>query len=382
MPADPVASGPTVHPTTMAAIAVVPGRAGSIAVRRVARPSAADLEGSGVLVRVLEVGLCGTDLEIASAEFGTAPPGDDHLVIGHEGLGRVEAVGPEAPAGLAPGRLVVATVRRPGRSVYDAIGRADLTTDDDVRERGINRLHGFLAEAYVEDAEHLVGLPESLLEVGVLLEPLSIVEKALRVADEVQARLRIWRPERAAVIGAGTIGLLTALVLRLRGVDVTVLSRRRPPTLPSELVEAIGGRYRSTEDVAVVEAARRHGPFDLILEASGHSPLAFEAADALGPNGVLVLASVTGGERTAEVPTDRINRAFVLQNKALVGTVNAAPEDFDAGVADLLLAERRQPGWLGRLKTTPIDGLDDPAAMLRALGEDETAIKAFVRVSA
>lgn len=382
MPADPVASGPTVHPTTMAAIAVVPGRAGSIAVRRVARPSAADLEGSGVLVRVLEVGLCGTDLEIASAEFGTAPPGDDHLVIGHEGLGRVEAVGPDAPAGLAPGRLVVATVRRPGRSVYDAIGRADLTTDDDVRERGINRLHGFLAEAYVEDAEHLVGLPESLLEVGVLLEPLSIVEKALRVADEVQARLRIWRPERAAVIGAGTIGLLTALVLRLRGVDVTVLSRRRPPTLPSELVEAIGGRYRSTEDVAVVEAARRHGPFDLILEASGHSPLAFEAADALGPNGVLVLASVTGGERTAEVPTDRINRAFVLQNKALVGTVNAAPEDFDAGVADLLLAERRQPGWLGRLKTTPIDGLDDPAAMLRALGEDETAIKAFVRVSA
>lgn len=375
---------PTAPPddaSTMAAIAVVPGRPDSIHVRRLPRPDPSALTGSQALVRVLEVGVDGTDVEIADAEFGTAPPGDDFLVIGHEGLGRVEAVGPGAPAWLVPGGLVVATVRRPGSSPYDAIGRADLTTDDDVRERGINRVHGYLVEAYVEEAEHLVPVPETLHQVGVLLEPMSIVEKALRVADEVQARLRIWRPARAAVIGAGTIGLLAALVLRLRGVEVTILSRRRPPTLPSELVLAIGGRYLSTEDVTVAAAAEEHGPFDLILEASGYSPLAFEAADALGPNGVLVLASVTGGERTAEVPTDRINRAFVLQNKALVGTVNAAREDFDAGVADLLLAERRRPGWLGRLKTTPIEGLLDPAAMLRALREDEAAIKVFVRVS-
>src|SRR6185503_14219369 len=137
------------------------------------------------------------------------------------------------------------------------------------------RRHGFLCESFVDDASYLVPLPASLTEVGVLLEPMSIAQKGINQATEIQRRLRVWQPARAAVIGAGTIGLLVALVLRLRGVEVTVLSRRRPPYRNSELVEAIGARYLSTEATDLVAASAAHGPFDLIFEASGFSPLAF-----------------------------------------------------------------------------------------------------------
>src|SRR5207248_5107080 len=128
------------------------------------------------------------------------------------------------------------------------------------------------------------------------------------------------------------------------------------------------------------ETSAEHGPFDLILEATGFSPLVFEAAKALGKNGVLVLASVTGGDRKVEVDADVINQGFVLGNKVMVGTVNASRDDFVRGVDDLVKAEALYPGWLGRLLTTPIDGLESYEAMLRALTEDAEAIKVYVEV--
>ena len=367
---------------SMHAVAVRPGVPDSLEVRPVPRPSLDDVPGGrGVLVRVLRVGLCGTDREIVAAEFGEAPDGDDFLILGHESLGRVEAVGPGVPAELAPGTLVVATVRRPGSSPYDAIGLQDLSTSDDFPERGIRRAHGFLAERYVDDPAFLVPLPEALASVGVLLEPMSIVEKGIRQAFEIQRRLRIWQPARAAVLGAGPIGLLTALALRLRGIDVAVYSRRDPPYRNSELVEAIGGRYVGSSSTSLAELARDAGPLDLILEATGFSPLAFEAAEVLGPNGILILASVTGGDETAELETDRINQGLVLGNKVIVGTVNAHRDDFVEGIEDLLRAEATFPGWLDRLLTTRIDGLDDPDAIRHALGDEGDAIKAFVQVA-
>ena len=129
------------------------------------------------------------------------------------------------------------------------------------------------------------------------------------------------------------------------------------------------------------EVAAEHGPFDVIFEASGFSPLAWEAAVSLGKNGVLVLASVTGGDRTYEVPVDKINQGFVLGNKVMVGTVNASRADFESGVNDLVKAEAFYPGWLGKLLTTPIDGLERWDEMLRALTEDREAIKVYVEVS-
>lgn len=367
----------------MQAIAVIPGKAGSIHLRDVARPTLDDLPGgSGVLVEVLRVGVDGTDREIVAAEFGTPPDGEDHLILGHESLGRIVEAGPQSPGWARPGTLVVATVRRPGRSLYDRIGYPDLTTDEVVFERGINRLHGFLSEWYADDAAYLVPLPDSLESVGVLLEPLSIAEKAIRQALEIQRRLHVWRPQRCAVLGAGTIGMLCALAFRLRDWEVVAYSRRRPPYRNSELLARIGVGYVSSTDTPVDELAAGHGPFDLVIDATGYSPLAFEAAGLLAMNGILVLASVTGGQRTAELPTDRLNQAIVLGNRAIVGTVNAAREDFVAGVGDLLRAEASFPGWLGALLTTPIAGLSGYAEMLDRLEHDEDAIKVFLELQA
>ena len=140
----------------------------------------------------------------------------------------------------------MATVRRPGSSIYDQIGTYDMTTDDMYYERGINLRHGYLSEYYVDDPEYIVKIPPGLKDVAVLLEPTTVVEKGIAQAYEIQRRLRVWRPRKAAVMGAGTIGLLAALVLRLRGLEVTVFGRTAAPYLNSDLVEAIGAQYEST----------------------------------------------------------------------------------------------------------------------------------------
>jgi threonine dehydrogenase-like Zn-dependent dehydrogenase len=366
----------------MKAIAVHPGQPNSMHLRDVPEPKVSDIpEGRGVLVKVLRVGVDGTDKEINAAEYGDAPDGDDYLITGHEGLGRVVEVGPNVPSTIRPGTLVVATVRRPGHSIYDQIGLQDMTTDDVYYERGINKRHGFLTEYYVEDSEYIVPLPECLHEAGVLTEPLTVAEKAINQAFEIQRRLKVWKPRRAAVLGSGTIGLLATLALRLRGIEVTCLSLRPPPYRNSDLIEEIGAHYISTKETSVKQGAEQHGPFDIIIEATGFSPLVFEGAEALGKNGVLVLVSVTGGDRTAEVSSDAINQGFVLGNKVMVGSVNASPADFASAVDDLTKSTAIFPGWLDKLLTTPIDGLENYEQMLRELTEDPDAIKVFVQVS-
>jgi threonine dehydrogenase-like Zn-dependent dehydrogenase len=367
----------------MKCVAVHPGVPNSMHLREVDKPRVSDIpDGRGVLVKVLRVGVDATDKEINAAEYGEAPEGHDYLITGHEGLGRVVETGPEVPAQFAEGTLVVSTVRRPGMSIYDRIGLQDMTTDDVYFERGINRRHGYLAEYYVEDHEYVVALPECLREVGVLLEPLTVAEKAINQAFEIQRRLKVWRPQRAAVLGSGTLGLLTTLALRLRGIEVTCLSLPRPPYMNSDLIEELGARYVSTQETSVAEAAEQFGPFDLMIEETGFSPLVFEAAEALGKDGVLVLVSVTGGDRKAEVNADMINQGFVLGNKVMVGSVNASPDDFRTGVDDLTKATAVFPGWLEKLLTTRVEGLENYEQMLEELTGNAEAIKVFVEVSA
>src|SRR2546428_91086 len=296
----------------MKAISVFPGKPNSVHVAELPKPSLDQVpNGRGVLVKVLRVGVDGTDKEINAAEYGAAPSGYDFLVIGHEGFGRVEAVGPSVTE-LKPGDYVVATVRRPGHSIYDLIGTNDMTTDDVYYERGINLRHGFLTEYYVDDVEYIVKVPQGLKHVGVLLEPFTVVEKGIHQAYEIQRRLKVWRPRRAAVMGAGTIGLLATLALRLRGLAVTTFGLNRKPYLNSDLIEAIGARYQSTAEQPILDAGKTYGPFDLIFEATGYSPVVFESMQALGKNGVLVLSSVTGGGRKGEGPAGRIHLEILL----------------------------------------------------------------------
>src|ERR1043165_3877933 len=343
----------------MKAIAVKPGIPNTVHLTELPAPQVGDIpNGRGVLVRVLRVGVDGTDKEINAAEYGQAPPGYDFMIIGHESFGRVEAVGLNVTE-VKPGDYVVATVRRPGSSIYDVIGTNDMTTDDTYFERGINLRHGYMSEYYVDEAEFIVKILRGQKEVGVLLEPTTVVEKGIAQAYEIQRRLRVWKPRRAAVMGAGTIGLLATLVLRLQGIEVTTFALAEKPNLNAELIEAIGARYCSTKDAPVLEGAKKYGPFDIIFEATGFSPIVFESMQALSKNGVLVLSSVTGGDRTIEVPADKINLDFVLGNRVMVGTVNANREYFEMGARDMAQAEAEYPGWLARLLTHPVKGLEN-----------------------
>jgi len=198
---------------------------------------------------------------------------------------------------------------------------------------------------------------------------------------EIQRRLKVWRPRKAAVMGAGTIGLLATLVLRLKGLDVTTFGRTPKPYLNSNLIEELGARYLSTKDMPIIDAAKEYGPFDLIFEGTGNSAVVFDSMQALGKNGVLVLASVTGGDKMIQIPADRINLEFVLGNKVMVGTVNANREYFEMGVGDMAQAEAEYPGWLSKLLTDPVKGLENYSELFQKLTSPNGAIKVFCEVA-
>ncbi len=370
----------------MKAVAVTPKKKNSARLVEMDKPKISAVKnGNGVLVEVLRVGACGTDREINNAEYGTAPKGEDFLVLGHENFGRVAEVG-ENVKDLKKGDFVVATVRRPfGHSIYDTIGQQDFTTDEKYWERGISRIHGYWAEFYAEDAEFLTKIPPKLAEVAVLLEPLSIIEKGLKQAEDIQRRLDIWKPKTAAVLGTGNVGLLTVLALRLRGFEVHGFGLQEPEGyLNAQLCFDIGATYDSTKKLSVTDSVKEYGEYDLIFECTGYSPIIFEAMETLNENGVLILASVTGGDRkTDNVPSDKINQEFVLGNRVMVGTVNANREHFEMGVKDIALAEAMYPGWLSRMMTHKVEGLENFEKVFDILenGRDYNAIKTYFEVA-
>jgi threonine dehydrogenase-like Zn-dependent dehydrogenase len=366
----------------MKAIAVHPGKPNSVHLAELPKPSVQDIKnGRGVLVRVLKVGVDATDREINEAKYGNAPPGYDFLVLGHESFGIVEAVGPNVTS-VKPGDYVTATVRRPGGSIYDQIGTYDMTSEETYYERGINLLHGYLTEYFVDSDEYIVKVPPGLKHLHVLMEPMSCAAKAVQQAFEVQRRMKVWRPTRAFVLGAGQIGLLTSLILKLRGLEVYTLARSLPGTLSSQIVEGMQANYVSTTQTPLEDLARNVGKADLIVDATGSSAIAFGAMAHLGHNGVLVWTSITGGSKATEVPSDKINIEWVLGNKLLLGSVNANREHFESGIKDLALGEVMYPGVIQRILTTPVDGLDNYQEMMRNLVEEKTALKVYVNVAA
>lgn len=365
----------------MKAIAVRPGTPNSVHLTDLPKPSVHDVpHGRGVLVKVLKVGVDATDKEINEAQYGNAPPGYDFLVIGHESFGVVVEVGPNVTH-VRPGDYVTATVRRPGGSIYDQIGTCDMTSEETYYERGINLLHGFLTEYYVDDAEFIVKMPIGLKHLNVLIEPMSCAAKAVHQAFEVQRRMKVWRPQRAYVMGAGQIGLLSTLVLRLRGLQVCTLARTPAPTLSSEIVTALGAQYVSVRDRSLADVRQQHGKADLIIDATGSSSIAFGAMELLAHNGVLVWTSITGGRQHVELAGDKINLDWVLGNKLLLGSVNANREHFELGIRDLAVGELTYPGVIGRILTHPVQGLENYGQMMDLLMSEKKALKVFVDVA-
>ena len=314
-------------------------------------------------LRVLDVGVCGTDAEICRFDYGgTPPPGEDHLVVGHEALAQVVEVGGRVSR-LRPGDLVVPMVRRPcPRSDCRACtsGHPDFCETGEYTERGITGAHGFLAEEVVEEERFLVLLRRDLRGVGVLTEPLTIAEKGLRQFLEVRRRLpwldrasdgEMLNGRQALVLGAGPVGLLGCMLLRLRGMNVAVYSRGAADDPRARLIETLGCTYLSSAEVPTSEIKARLGEIDLIYEAAGASQLAFDAMEQLGTNGVFVFTGVPGRKHRIQVAGDTLMRQLVLRNQTVLGTVNAARMDFESAARDLEGIRKTWPGALERMIT-------------------------------
>lgn len=372
----------------MKAVAVHPGRSHSVHLRDIPVPTLATQphphvtaipEGRAVLVQVLQVGVDATDREINEALYGNAPPGGDFLVIGHESFGRVLEVGDKVTE-VVPGDYVSCTVRRPGGSIFDLIGRNDITSEETYYERGINLCHGYLTEVFVDDAAYVVKVPKNLRHLGVLAEPASVCAKAIEQAYLAQQRLQVWEPKKAFVLGAGQIGLLATMMLLLRGLEVHTIATRPAPHLKSDIVAEYGGTYVSSKTESLADLAARVGKPDLIFEATGNAQVCFDAMTVLAHNGALVWTSITGGSKNVQVDGAKINLEWVLGNKLLVSSVNGNRRHFELGLQALSLGEHTYPGVTGKILTHPVDGLDQFEKVMTLL-EDKEALKVFVNVS-
>jgi threonine dehydrogenase-like Zn-dependent dehydrogenase len=321
----------------MRAIAVTPGRRGSAELVEIPEP--AEEEGP-VLVRARAVGICGTDREIIAGEYGAPPDGERRLVLGHESLGEVVA----APrgSGLLAGDLVAGIVRWPDPVPCPscAVGEWDMCRNGLFTEHGIQRRHGFLRERWRLPPARLVRVDAALGELGVLLEPTSIVAKAWDHVERVASRARS-RARRVLVTGAGPIGLLAALLGVQRGLDVHVLERDEGGPKP-RLVAALGATYHTSD---VKEAGR---DADVVLECTGAPSLLFEAMKVPRPNGIVCLLGVSPTGRCAHVDAGALTRALVLENAVVFGSVNANRAHWEAAAAALARADR---GWLAAVVT-------------------------------
>ncbi|MBU8900585.1 zinc-binding dehydrogenase [Corallococcus sp. H22C18031201] len=307
-------------------------------VRVINLPEPPPVTGSHVLLKVLEVGICGTDREIGAFEYGAPPPGSDHLILGHEALAEVVATGPDV-TWVRKGDLVVPTVRRPcpqARCRPCRAERQDFCVTGEFWERGIKEAHGFLQEWTVEEEAHLVAVPRKLADVAVLTEPLSVAAKAAEQAQALQGRLPWERAHvRALALGAGPVGLLGAMSMVVNHFDTFVYSLEPAASERAELVRSFGATYLSGQDVPLGELRQKVGTFDIIYEAVGVSKVAFAAVDALGANGLFIFTGIPAHGSPSPVDTDTLMRNIVLRNQLLLGTVNASRSAYELALREL-----------------------------------------------
>jgi threonine dehydrogenase-like Zn-dependent dehydrogenase len=320
------------------------------------------------LVRTIRVGIDGTDHEVIRGSHGGYPDGEDHQVLGHEAVGVVED--PNG-TGLEHGAVVVPTVRRPpdGTNEYFERGEPDMAPAGAYVERGIVGAHGFMAEYFTSPAECLVEVPPELRAYGFLVEPMSNTEKAIEHASASRSAFE-WNPESAFVLGNGPLGLLTLARLRSECERIYCLGRRDRPDPTIDVIEELGGTYVDSRETPVPAVPDRHEPMDLVYEATGHAKHAFETIDALAPNGVGCLLGIPD-QWSFDVDGGRLHREFVLENKALVGSVNSNVGHYEAATAAL----RTLPDWFFDDLVTGVFGLEN---VEDAFVDDEETIKSVV----
>ncbi|MGH3546921.1 MAG: glucose 1-dehydrogenase [Pseudonocardiaceae bacterium] len=346
--------------TDMKAITVVPGKPEQVQVSDLPDPQP---ESGSLLVRGRLLGICGTDVDIVDNGYGWPPPGRDRLVTGHESLGTVV----EAPAGsgFTKGDLVAGIVRRPDPVPCDPCSRGewDFCRNGRYTERGIKELDGYGAQRWRVEPDFAIRLDPSLGDCGVLLEPASVLAKAWEQTDRIFTRAT-WRPTVALVTGAGPIGLFAALLGVQRGLQVHVLDRSDAGP-KAQLVADLGATFH-TGDVTTIGVTP-----DVVIECTGHGPLVFELAEVVAPDAVICLTGISSGTRTVTIGLDQLNKAMVLENTVLFGSVNASRRHYQQAADALAKADRR---WLERLITrrVPMSGFAD------ALHKNDDDVKVVV----
>jgi threonine dehydrogenase-like Zn-dependent dehydrogenase len=338
----------------MQALVVTPGEAHSTRVEDV--PAVVPADGQ-VLLRTLEVGVCGTDREISEGLFGVAPEGEDRLVLGHEFLGVVEQDG----NGFSRGDLVTGTVRRSCRQCLACEeGAPDACLTGRYVERGITRLHGYASELVAESPDQLIPIPRDLGRLGVLAEPSSICARGIRHALAVAGR-QPWSKQRALVIGPGAIGMLATYLLRLEGFDTWTIGRGPTDSPKADLVRAAGAEYVSSQDTPAARLAEEIGGFDMIIEAAGDAQLMLDTLGLLRRNGVACLLGIDGHEKKICIDGPVLAVDSILQNRALIGSVNANRVDWEAAVDGLAKIRDRWPDALDAFVSlrTPPDRFED-----------------------
>ena len=330
-----------------------------------------------LIIKSLDVGICGTDREICTFVYGDPPKESDYLVLGHESMGEVQEVG-SAVQHLKPGDLVVPSVRRPCVYDYCAPCQADLQdfcSTGHFVERGIKMSHGFMTEYYSEQEKFLNFVPTSLRDVAVLVEPLTIVEKAMSQVWPTQSRLP-WVKHKnanggpsgkglnAVVLGAGPVGILGAMKLKAEGFNTFVYSRSKAPNPKSELVESFGVPYISALDTPIEGLLDQVGNIDLVYEAVGVSTIAYQVLSILGLNGIYVFTGIPAPKPPIEVNADTIMRNVVLKNQVVLGTVNADQSSFISAIKDLDVFMQRWPESLKALITKRFSIEDSQSLLL------------------
>lgn len=361
----------------MRAIALVPG---TTTVQLVDRPQPAIEAPDEIKLKVLRVGICGTDREEAAGGRALAPSSQKDLVIGHEMFGQVVEVG-NAVSRVKQGDYAVFTVRRGcGKCLPCSMNRSDMCRTGEYKERGIWGADGYQTEYVVDKEQYAVRIPAELKTIGVLTEPLSVAEKAIDEAVRLQfARLPDaqatpdWLQGRHCLVaGLGPIGLLAAIALRLRGAKVFGLDIVDASSVRAQWLTAIGGEYVDARKIPADLVTDVLEPMDLIIEATGIATLEFNLLDALALNGVYVLTGIPGGHRPIEIAGSELISRLVLGNRVMVGSVNASRDHYQMAVDDLMAAHLQWGDHLDRLITNRYPHTEFMAALGR---HDENDIK-------
>jgi threonine dehydrogenase-like Zn-dependent dehydrogenase len=349
----------------MRALTVTPGVKNSIKLAQIGEPVPT---ASQALLRVREIGVCGTDMDLNQGFYGEAPPGSSYLVTGHESLSTVENI-PRNNQGISKGDLVVPTVRRPDDCINCQHGESDMCLTGNYREHGIKRLHGFGSDFAVSDVDFLVKVPSTLADVAVLLEPMSVAEKGVYQAFKIQERM-LWKPKRVLILGAGPVGLLTTYLLRLKGLEVVVTATRAKDSAKARLAERAGAVYVNTAE----QPLQSLGKFDLIMEETGSAQVAMQATSMLNTNGIMcflgIYSSTTAPEDIGEFYKD-----VVLGNKTFFGSVNANINYFRMGLKDFAEIENRFDGIL----RDTISARISPDEFQKAYAQNKDNIKTVIR---